>query len=353
MNGPNVTLRQLRAFIAVAQTSGFAPAARLLHLTPSALSLLVRDLEAATGVRLFDRTTRRTALSLAGAEFYPLAKKVLEDLNHAVRSTRDLEQKKRGSVRIACTPLYSSTLLPELTMQFRKRFPAVAIYILDSLNQQALSRVASGEADLGIAPQRITPPEVVQESFLKDRIWMICRPEHPLASARSVSWAKVLREPFVSLTQDFTVTLQADLFRYSPSLVLNPAHNVSLLTTALGMVQWGHGITAQPAHALPLAKPFGLVCRPLTRPIVHRHLSLFFRRSYELSPAAASFRAFLYDFVQSKGGATDCGLADGTDADRADADRADVDRMDAGHAAAHDADAGRSGRPAALPRGTS
>jgi DNA-binding transcriptional LysR family regulator len=91
------------------------------------------------------------------------------------------------------------------------------------------------------------------------------------------------------------------------------------------MVQWGHGITAQPAHALPLAKPFGLACRPLTRPIVHRHLSLFFRRGYELSPAAASFRAFLYDFVQSKGSA-------------ADADRAD---------------AVRPGQPAALARGTS
>ena len=300
MSRLNVTLRQLRAFVMVADTGGFAAASRRLHVTPSALSLLIKGLESEIDVRLFDRTTRRTVISLAGAEFYPLAKKVLDDLHHAVGSTQDLEQKKRGSVRVACTPLYSSTLMPELTLRYRERFPAIVVHVLDSLNQQALGRVVSGEADLGIAPQRPAPPELVQESLLQDRIWLILRPDHPLAARRSVTWASVLQEPFVSLTQDFTARLQADLFKYSSGLVLNPSQSVSLLTTALGMVQWGHGITAQPAHALPLVKPFGLVYRPITRPVVHRHLSLFYRRGPELSPAAASFRDFLYQYVGAR-----------------------------------------------------
>lgn len=297
MNRTNITLRQLRAFVMVADAGGFAAASTRLHVTPSALSLLIKDLEGEMNVRLFDRTTRRTVLSLAGTEFYPLAKKVLDDLGHAVRSTQDLEQKKRGAVRIACTPLYSSSLMPELTLRYREQFPAIAVYILDSLNQQALARVASGEADLGIAPQRPSPPELIQESLLKDRIWLICRPDHPFASKARVTWASVLQEPFVSLTQDFTARLQADLFKHSAELVLNPAQSVSFLTTALGMVKCGHGITAQPAHALPLVKAFGLVHRPITGPLVHRHLSLFYRRGHELSPAAASFRDFLYRYV--------------------------------------------------------
>ncbi|RZJ16759.1 MAG: LysR family transcriptional regulator [Haliea sp.] len=235
MNTQNVTLRQLRAFLAIADAGGFAAAARRLYLTPSALSLLVKELESSMKVRLFDRTTRTTTLSLAGSEFYPLARKVLDDLALALETTQDLEQKKRGTVRIACTPLYASTTLPELILRYRQRFPAVAVYVLDSLHEQALARVASGEADLGIAPQRPAPPE----------------------------------------------------------LVLAPAHEVSLITTALGMVQWGHGITAQPARALPLLEPFGLVARPLTAPVVHRNLSLFYKRDHSLSPAAESFREFL------------------------------------------------------------
>ena len=300
MNVANVTLRQLRAFSAVAEAGSFAAAARRLHLTPSALSLLIKELEGAIKVRLFDRTTRSTSLSLAGSEFYPLSRKVMADLNLALESTQDLEQKKRGTVRIACTPLYASTTLPRLMRRYRERYPAVAVYLLDSLNQQALARVASGEADLGIFPQRPAPPELVQEDLFRDRICVICPSDHPLASRARVTWAQVLREPFVSLTSDFTARLQADLFRHSEALQLRPAHEVSFITTALGMVQCGHGITAQPARVLPLIEPFGLVSRPITTPVVHRHVSLFYKRGLALSPAAESFRDFLSEVAKNE-----------------------------------------------------
>ena len=303
MNLANVSLRQLRAFRAVAEAGGFAAAARRLHLSPSALSLLIKELEAGIDVRLFDRTTRVTALSHAGAEFYPLACKVLDDLALALQSTQDLEQKKRGTVRIACTPLYASTTLPQLILRFRERYPAIAVFLLDSLNQQALARVVSAEADLGIAPQRAAPPELLQESLFQDRMWLICRPDDPLAAQERVTWSRVLKRPFVSLTRDFTSRLQSDLLAHSSQLVLQPAHEVSLITTALGMVQWGHGVTAQPGRALPLIEPFGLVARPIVAPVVHRHLSLFVKRGMELSAAAASFREFLYEALGSQRGA--------------------------------------------------
>ena len=293
-----VTLRQLRALVAVADQGSFTAAARALSLTPSALSLLVKELEATLGVRLFDRSTRRTSLTAAGEEFLPLARRVLEDIGRAVESAHDLQQKKRGSVRIACTPLYSATLMPGLIARYHQRYPAVRVFVLDSLNQQALQRVASGEADFGIAPQRASPPELVQQGLLKDRFCLLCAPGHPLAARGNITWARVLREPFVSLTQDFTARLQADLFRHSSALVLEPAHHVSFLTTALGMVKVGHGVTAQPMHAQALASAFGLVARPITSPVIYRQLSLFCKRNSSFSPAAASFRDFLLEEVE-------------------------------------------------------
>jgi len=291
----SITLRQLRAFVMVADAGGFAAASHRLHLTPSALSILIKEMESLLKVRLFDRTTRNTVLSQAGIEFYPLAKKVLDDLGRAVESTQDLEQKKRGTIRIACSPLYSSTLLPKLILRYREQYPAITVYVLDSLNQPAVARVSSGEADLGIVPERPSPPELAQERLFRDRMTFMCKPDHPLAARKSVTWAQVLREPLVSLTLDFTMRLQADLFKYSSDLVLNPAHNVSFITTALGMVQWGHGVTAQPESAVALLPPFGLVARPIRNPVVFRHISLFYKRGYELSPAAQSFREFLYE----------------------------------------------------------
>lgn len=300
MNIGSVTFRQLRAFVAIADSGGFASAAGRLHLTPSALSLLIRDLERNMAVRLFDRTTRSTTLSLAGAEFYPLARKVLDDLSRALESTQDLEQKKRGTVRIACTPLYAATTLPDMVHRYRRKYPAIAVHVLDSLNQQATSRVVSGEADFAFAPQRPAPPELEQQSVMRDRIRLVCRKDHPLAAGRRATWAQVLNYPFVSLTPDFTHRLQADLFKHSPSLTLDPAHEVSFITTALGMVRSGFGVTAQPSQSLALLESFDLTARPLVSPTVDRHLSIFFPRARALSPAAESFRDFLLEELRDR-----------------------------------------------------
>jgi DNA-binding transcriptional LysR family regulator len=289
----NVSLRQLRAFVAVAQAGSFTGASARMHLTPSALSILVKELEGTLALRLFERSTRHTSLTSAGAEFLPLARKVLEDLERALTSVQELQQKKRGVVRVACTPLYGAAVLPALIAEHLRQYPGVEILVLDSLNQRALMQVASGEADFGIVPQRPTPAELEQEPLVDDRIFLFCPPGHELAARKEVSWARALREPFVSLTTDFTSRLQADLFRHSPALQLQPAQSVSFVTTALGMVRAGAGVTAQPSRAIPLAESFGLVYRKLRDPVVFRQLSLFTRKGIKLSPAAQSFRDFV------------------------------------------------------------
>ena len=80
----NVTLRQLRAFVAVAQAGSFTDAAANLHITQSALSGLIKELEQALGVQIVHRTTRRLQLSGVGKEFLPLSARILEDLDTAL-----------------------------------------------------------------------------------------------------------------------------------------------------------------------------------------------------------------------------------------------------------------------------
>lgn len=293
----NITLKQLRAFVSVADAGSFTEAAQRLHLTQSGLSLLVKELETELGVRLFDRSTRRIRLSVAGSDFYPQALRVLEDLDSAVNSTLQLQEKQRGSIRVACTPLYSTGLLPQALTGYQARYPAIRVRLLDSLNEQALSRVANGEADIGIAPTRPTSQDIIQEPLFRDRFTLICPTDHPLARRKRVSWAQALAYPFVSLTRDYTARLQADLIARSPSLTLRPTQEVSFLTTALGMVKWGHGITALPSCALPMVEWFGLAAIAVDEPAVDRMVCLFQRRGQSLSPAATSFREFMLDFT--------------------------------------------------------
>ena len=81
----NLTVKQLRAFVAVADAASFTDAAAQVHLTQSAMSLLVRELEKEIGFRVLERTTRRVRLSPAGTDFYPLALKVLEPWRTSTR----------------------------------------------------------------------------------------------------------------------------------------------------------------------------------------------------------------------------------------------------------------------------
>jgi DNA-binding transcriptional LysR family regulator len=293
----DLTLKQLRAFIAVAEAGSFTDAAKRSYVTQSGLSLMVKELETELGVRLFDRSTRKIKLSVAGADFYPLAVKVLQDLDNAVNSNLQLQDKLRGAIRIACTPLYASSLLPRALTEYKKRFPAIQVRLLDSLNEEALLRVSSGEADFAIAPQREPAAEILEEPLFRDRFEMVCPTDHPLAKRRRVSWQEVLSCPFISLTRDYTKRLQADLIAHSSELKVNPSYEVSFLTTALGLVNCGHGVTALPSTALPMISPLGLVTVRVDEPVVFRQVSFYAIRNQSLSPAAASFREFLKDFT--------------------------------------------------------
>jgi DNA-binding transcriptional LysR family regulator len=290
-------LRQLRAFINVTEAGSFTDAAQRHRQTQSGLSLLVKELEAELGIRVFDRSTRKIELTLAGADFYPLALKVIQDLDSAVESTRQLRDKLRGTVRIACTPLYASSLLPRALVEYRKRFPAIDVRLLDSLNEQALLRVISGEADFAVAPQRDTLPDLKEEPLFKDRFEIVCPANHLLTKMKSVKWQDVLDHPFVSLTSDYSRRLQIDLAANSSGLLLQPAHEVSYLTTALGMVNAGLGVTALPSSALPMISPLGLVTLAVDGPVVYRQVCFSTRHGQSMSPAAKSFGDFLFKFT--------------------------------------------------------
>ena len=106
----NITLRQLRAFVAVAELGSFTAAAGRMHLTQSALSVLVRELERELGARLFDRHTRRVLMTEAGHELLPYATRVLAELEQAASSVAGLRDKRRGRLRLAVPQLMASTL---------------------------------------------------------------------------------------------------------------------------------------------------------------------------------------------------------------------------------------------------
>ncbi|MGB6056455.1 MAG: LysR substrate-binding domain-containing protein [Burkholderiaceae bacterium] len=294
----NVTLRQLRAFVALTRSGSFTAAAESLHVTQSALSGLVKELEQGLGVRLVDRSTRRVALTEIGQGFYPLVEKILQDLDGALHRIEDLKTLQGGVVRIAAPQLIACTLLPEVIAAWHAAHPAVQIRLADCAVESVLARVASGEVDFGIGPERPAAPEIRAETLFEMPFMLVFPRRHALERRKRITWDDAMRHPFIALQGQFTERLALDLHAAVRAPGLHPSNEVAFMTTALSMVRAGLGVTACLPYAASLVKLYKLQMRLLHDPEVRRKFLLYTRDSASLSPAASAFAAFLFDFVR-------------------------------------------------------
>lgn len=293
----NPTLRQMRAFVAVAKTGHFTLAAEYLHITQSALSGLIKELEQTLGARVIDRSTRKIGLTDIGRELYPLFSQMIDDLDGALANVADHTRLKKGVVRIAAPQLMSCTLLPEAIAAYRALHPDIQVRLADTAVESVIARTLSGEADFGIGPERDPTPTLQARQLFEMPFALVFPQGHELERQPRVTWQDVARYPFISLQGQFTERLLDDMHAALRETPLKPANEVTFMTTALAMVSAGLGVTVCLPYAEQLARLYGLSMRPLADPVLTRRFFVYTRPGRSLSPAAESFIGFLFDFV--------------------------------------------------------
>ncbi|WP_457584714.1 LysR family transcriptional regulator [Ensifer canadensis] len=287
----NITLRQLRAFIAVAELGQFNIAARNLHLTQSAVSILIRDLEAEIGARLFDRHTRMVSLTLVGQEFLPQARKILKDLELAVGDVRDNAMLKRGQVTIAAAIVLAATIVPPIIARFLRMYPEISVNIRDMPEEQITPALKRHEVDIAVGTLSEEDPEITATALLRDKLMLVCREDHRFAKRKSVRWAQLKDETLITLAASNPLRniVEHNLIRVVPNY--RPKYEVRFSTTAISMIAAGMGISVLPENSGQLASAVGVTTIDLIDPIVMRDVSLLQRRHHSLSPAAEHLKA--------------------------------------------------------------
>ena len=293
----NPTLRQMRAFVALARTGNFTLAAQAMHVTQSALSGLIKELEQTLGAKVVDRSTRRALLTDIGKELYPLFSQMIDDLDGALANVADHTRLKKGIVRIAAPQLLSCTLLPPAIAAYRARHPDIEVRLGDTAVESVIARVLSGEADFGIGPEREPAPPLDARLLFEMPFALVFPKGHELERQTRVTWQDLARHPFISLQGQFTERLLEDVHASLREVPVRPANEVTFMTTALAMAAAGLGVTACLPYAAPLVTLYGLVMRPLEDPVLTRRFFLYTRPGRSLSPAAESFIGFLETFV--------------------------------------------------------
>ncbi|MGF6920996.1 DNA-binding transcriptional LysR family regulator [Paraburkholderia sp. 40] len=146
----NVSLQQLKVFVAVARERSFTRAARGFNLTQSAVSRCLRELEEAIELKLFDRTTRQVELTTAGASLACRIGRLLDDIDLTLRENRAAYEGHTGVVVIVSNPVLSSNWVPGGLARCAEAFPDLIVSVQDRPQCAVLTRVEQGEVDFGV-----------------------------------------------------------------------------------------------------------------------------------------------------------------------------------------------------------
>ncbi|MDO7900313.1 LysR family transcriptional regulator [Pseudomonas citrulli] len=290
-----MTLKQIRAFLAVAQSLSFAVAGERLHLSQSALSLTIKALEEGLGGRLFSRNTRNVALTPEGESLLPLARRLVADWDNAEDEMRQRFTLQRGRVTLAAMPSFAGNLLPPILKTFRARYPNVNVTVNDVINEQVLEMVRDRHVELGVAFEPLQGSSLAFTPLYLDRFVAVVPRDSALAQHREVQWKTLLEQPFITLQRPSTVRVMLEEHLQARGMKLPVEFESHQLATVGRMVASGLGVSAVPALCVGQMHELGARCITLGDPVIERAIGVLTKPGHELSAAAQALFDTLRD----------------------------------------------------------
>lgn len=283
------SVRQLRAFVAVYDSGQISAAAEALSLTQPAVTVLLRELEACLGVRLFDRTTRSLRRTEAAAEAIGHARRALAEMQALSGGMAALARGERGRLRIAATSTVAQTLLPAAVRRYLDRYPAIEVQIDDCAPGEFAERVLAGHVDLGLGTLEGSVSGLSQRVVLRDHLAAIGPAGPRFPAGEPIIWKQLAVWPVITVRPGYGVRRRVDAAAREAGAELRIAHEVSLLTTAVALAAAGLGVAVVPSTVFSPATHPELVARRLVHPVVERDTAVVFKSDRSLSPAARAF----------------------------------------------------------------
>lgn len=289
-------LRHLRYFIAVAEELHFGRAAEQLGISQPPLSQQIQAMEEELGVRLFERTNRRVALSEVGRLFLPEARQVLAQLEQAVAVARRAQRGELGELKVGFTSSapFTSTI-PRAIRAFRQACPEVHLDLRELSSRGVAEAVHEGRLQVGVLrPLAPLPEELVALELFAEPLVVVLPVGHPLAGgADGVRLAELGEEPFVFFPRSFGTGLYDQLLELARAAGFVPriVQEASEAMTLIGLVATGLGVTVLPA-LFSRMRIDGVVCRTLLDPGATTAVWLVRRRD-EDSPLVRRFAELL------------------------------------------------------------
>jgi LysR family transcriptional regulator, low CO2-responsive transcriptional regulator len=292
----NITFRQIRVFTEVARRLSFVRAAEALHLTPPAVTMQVKELEASLGLPLFDRQGRSVSLTTTGEYFLVYARRLLSTLKDAEDAMARFKRVETGVLNIGLVST-AKYFVPRLLARFREEHAGVEVRLQVAGNrEQLVALLHAGEVDLAIMGR---PPKELAtraEPFAAHPLVFVGPPGHPLVAAEHVGPEALANHPLIVREQGSgTRKAMEDFFRaqhVAPHIAMEMSSNETIKQAVMA----GMGLSFLSLHTIGLEMRHGLIdiVEVEGTPIM-RTWNLVRLLSKLLSPPAEAFRYFILE----------------------------------------------------------
>jgi LysR family carnitine catabolism transcriptional activator len=280
-------LRHIRAFLKIAETRNFTRAANDMHLSQSALTVQVQQLEESLGIRLFDRSKRGVTLTAAGKDVLGPLQRLFNDAQTIVEHARDLSSASTGFVTIAALPTVCAGALPELVRSFIAACPGIRVQISDLVAERVREAVLKREVDFGIGTLHGRDADLRATPLFHDRLVVFAPAGHPLSHKHTTTLREASTHGLILPGRESSVREAVEAIAHRERLLLDIRYETNFMPTALAFVRAKLGVAVLPETAAGAeASAFSRI--PLSNRFSDRQIELLQRRDATLSPAAES-----------------------------------------------------------------
>jgi DNA-binding transcriptional LysR family regulator len=244
-------LRQLRAFVAIAEAGTFTAGAVRVHITQAAISMQIRQLEIETGARLFVRAPRRVLLTEAGEQLLERARVILREHDVALEELAALTGAHRGRLRIGSASAgVSGHVLPKILRELRKKHEATEVSVASGTSEELVRQLLAGELDAAFVSLPVEARGIQTELLNEDYLVAVASPRHKFARQKVISAYALAGEKLILGERGGNTRRLIDQFFAQAGVTPKIAMELSRMAAIKRMVEEGMGVGIVPLQSV-------------------------------------------------------------------------------------------------------
>lgn len=278
---PNLELRHLRYFIAVAEELSFTRAAERLYIAQPTLTTQMQSLERELRLQLFESRHPPVQLTAAGQVFLEEARLICTQVERAIVSAQRSSRGEIGRLVVAVNSSIANSVLPDILRAFRQRFPEVRLVLREVTSYQQVQELRDGQIDIGFEclPSKYDNDPALNFMPILQEPLVVALPEtHPLAALPQIPLKALENEPFVLPSPDLVPSYGQiiDLYKEEVGFPPKVVQEATWMITVLSLVAGGVGVALLPANAQNIQRT-GVVYRPIEGKNLNRQIAVVWR----------------------------------------------------------------------------